>query len=178
MTREPEGFREFVLAASPGLTRTAYFLTGDAALADDLVQEALARTWPHWHRIRDGNPHAYVRRVMVRQQGHWLRRRWRGEVPTQRLPETAAPPAGVDGFAERDDLRVALLRLPVAQRQAIVLRYVEDRGVDEVAQILGCSVGTVKSRSARGLAALRARLEQGGPGASERRDGVTWTSGT
>lgn len=154
---EPEGFRAFVEARSPRLVHTAYLLTGDAHLARDLVQSALARTWPHWERVRDGNPEAYVRTVMVRLASSWWRRRWRGETPTEVLPEPRATgmPAATDLLEDRLTLAAALAKLPAGQRRVVVLRYVEDLSVESVAQLLGCSEGTVKSQAARGLAKLR-----------------------
>ncbi len=164
---EPDGFREFVVARSPRLVHAAYLLTGDPHLARDLVQSALARTWAHWERVRDGNPEAYVRTVMVRLSASWWRRRWRGEVPTAVLPEPRAGAAGLAGAAgtgmpsatdvldDRLTLATALATLPPGQRRVVVLRYVEDLSVESVAEILGCSEGTVKSQAARGLAKLR-----------------------
>jgi DNA-directed RNA polymerase specialized sigma24 family protein len=89
MPAEPDGFREFVATRSPALLRSAWMLTGDAQLAEDLLQTALARTWPHWARVRAGRPEAYVRRVMVRTQQAWWRRKWRGETPAGDVPEVA-----------------------------------------------------------------------------------------
>lgn len=160
-------FEAFVRARSGALVRTGYLLTGDAALAHDLVQEALVRTWPHWARISTGAPEAYVRTVMTRLQISWRRRKWRGEIPTERLPERALGQevdADVDG-----ELAWALAHLPVRQRQVVVLRYAEDLPVEQVAQILGCSAGTVKSQASRGLASLRAALgPAGGRAAGDR----------
>ncbi|QQS00033.1 MAG: SigE family RNA polymerase sigma factor [Austwickia sp.] len=189
---EPAGFREFVQARTRALLRTAYLLTGDEVLAQDLLQEALARTWPRWDQIGDGAQEAYVRTVMLHLQGAWWRRRWRGEVPTQTLPERrrgSDPLAGSGGASSGDDagpggasgvpdggldveLARALLTLPVGQRQVVVLRYAEDRSVQDCARLLGCSDGTVKSQASKGLAALRRILGAGagadagaGPGA-------------
>ena len=79
---EPQGFREFVEARSPALLRTAWMLTGDAALAEDLLQTALARTWPHWSRVADGGyPDAYVRKTMLRLNASWRSRLWHRERP-------------------------------------------------------------------------------------------------
>ncbi|HEY0641092.1 MAG TPA: SigE family RNA polymerase sigma factor [Pseudonocardiaceae bacterium] len=156
MRGEPEGFCEFVATRTGGLLRTAWMLTGDAHLAEDLLQAALARTWPHWHRIGE-HPEAYVRRVMVRLQAAWWRRRWNGEVPTGELPEASAP----DRYGEADERAVlaeALRGLPRRQRQVVVLRHYEDLPEREVAQILGVGVGTVKSQNAKGLRRLRAAL--------------------
>lgn len=157
---EPEGFREFVVTRSPRLVRTAYLLTGDTHLARDLVQSALARTWPHWERVREGNPDAYVRTVMVRLNASWWRRRWRGEVPTEFLPEPGTAtgggmPSATDALSDRLTLAAALATLPPGQRRVVVLRYVEDLSVESVAHVLGCSEGTVKSQAARGLTKLR-----------------------
>lgn len=80
--REPDGFREFVAGRSPSLLRTAWMLTGDAASAEDLLQTALARTWPHWARVSQGHPEAYVRTVMVRTNASWRSRFWTREKPT------------------------------------------------------------------------------------------------
>ncbi|HBO53705.1 MAG TPA: SigE family RNA polymerase sigma factor [Janibacter terrae] len=159
--REPEGLREFVEASSPSLLRTARRLTGDEHLAHDLVQAALARCWPKWEQIRDRSPEAYVRTTMVRLQASWWQRRWRGEVPTEVLPD-AGSPGGEEAVADRDLLGRALQHLPVGQRQVVVLRYVEDRSVDEVAALCGIAPGTVKSQSTKGLAALRVLLDDEG----------------
>jgi RNA polymerase sigma-70 factor (sigma-E family) len=133
-------------------------LTGDAATAEDLLQTALARTWPHWARIRDGRPEAYVRRAMVHTHASSRLRRWHGETPTEELPEHKQ---GSDEFTASDDRRAltdALAGLPVRQRQAVVLRYFDDMSVEAVAQAMRCSPGTVKSQSAKGLAKLRLAL--------------------
>lgn len=156
---EPAGFREFVTARSPALLRTAWMLTGDSGAAEDLLQTALARTWPHWDRIAESRPEAYVRQVLVRTHASWRSRLWRGETPTA---DTAMPTkSGRDEHAAADVrllLAAALARLPLRQRQAVVLRYFEDLSVETVAEIMGSSPGTVKSQSARGLAKLRDAL--------------------
>jgi RNA polymerase sigma-70 factor (sigma-E family) len=154
--REPDGFRDFVVARSPALLRAAWLLTGDHATAQDLVQAALARTWPRWGRLeRAENAEAYVRRVMVTTYATWWRRRWRGEVATAEPPDQ---PAGGDPFAAadlRDAVRVALDELPRRQRAVIVLRYFEDLTEAQTAHALGCTVGTVKSQASKAIARLR-----------------------
>ncbi|GAB3945087.1 SigE family RNA polymerase sigma factor [Micromonospora vulcania] len=150
----PEGFDDFVVTRSPRLLRTAFLLTGEWALAEDLLQTALARAWEAWRRI-DGDPEPYVRRIIVNAYASSWRRRWRGELPTADLPETAVeadPNAGVD---DRDRLWRALGRLPRRQRAVLVLRYFEDLSEFEISETLGCSVGTVKSQASRALAKLR-----------------------
>lgn len=171
--REPPGFREFVEARSPALLRTAWMLTGDQAAAEDLLQTALARTWPHWTRIADGRPDAYVRKVMVRVNLSWRARRWNRESPTRdgQTPEPGHQ-ASLDDPGRVDDrleLLDALMSLPVRQRQAVVLRYFDDLSVDAVSEVMGCSVGTVKSQSAKGLARLRQALEAPEPDRTGRR---------
>ncbi len=157
----PAGFDEFVADRSAQLLRTAWMLTGDAHLAEDLLQSALARAWPHWQRIRYDRPEAYLYRVMVNLQASWWRRRWRGEVPTENLPEPGSGSApGVHGSVEdRVALFAALRTLPLRRRQTVVLRFYLDLSEQQVAAVMGCSLGTVKSQCAKGLAALRAALE-------------------
>lgn len=164
--REPEGFREFVVGRSPALLRTAWMLTGDAAAAEDLLQTALARTWPHWERVSLGHPEAFVRTVMVRTNASWRARLWTREQPTDLSMERAGIPTG--RYAENDPsgavtdrvvLVEALARLPLRQRQAVVLRYFDDLSVAAVAEIMGSSAGTVKSQTAKGLARLRELID-------------------
>ncbi len=146
-----ESFDAFVQARSRPLLRTAYLLTRDHALAEDLVQTALAKAWFAWSRIEGGDPEPYVRRIMVNTYASWWRRRWNGEVPSDELPETPAPAAAED----RSDLWQALGRLPRKQRAVVVLRYYEDLTEAETARLLGCSVGTVKSQTNKAFAKLR-----------------------
>jgi RNA polymerase sigma-70 factor (sigma-E family) len=150
----PDGFDEFVVTRSPRLLRTAYLLTRDWALAEDLLQTALARAWEAWARI-DGDPEPYVRRILVNTYASAWRRRWRGELPTAELPEAADAGDPHRGFDDRDRLWRALGRLPRRQRAVLVLRYFEDLSEQEIADALGCSVGTVKSQASRAMAKLR-----------------------
>lgn len=146
-------FDDFVAARSAGLLRTAYLLTRDHGLAEDLVQTALTKAWFAWGRIQ-GEPEAYVRKVMVNTFASMWRRRWNGERPTEELPD-----AGYDAHAGRagsQDLWDALGRLPRRQRAVVVLRYFEDLTEVETARVLDCSVGTVKSQTARAMERLRA----------------------
>lgn len=145
---------EWVTARGDALWRSAWLLTGEAQRAEDLVQTALGRCWPHWGRL-DGDAgrfEAYVRRTMYTTYVAWWRRRWNGEVPTADVPEREATPTGAEA---RHDLMTALARLPRGQRAVIVLRYFDDLSERETADVLGISVGTVKSQTARALAALR-----------------------
>ncbi len=145
-------FEVFVQTRTQPLLRTAYLLVGDEQRAEDLLQTALAKAWFAWRRI-EWAPEAYVRRVMVTTSVSWWRRRWNGEFPTAELPETARSAA--DDGGHDHDLWLALRHLPPRQRAVVVLRYLEDRSERETAELLGCSIGTVKSQTARALAKLR-----------------------
>ena len=147
------GFDEFVATRSAALLRTAYLLTGDHGLAEDLLQTALAKCWFAWERI-DGSPEPYVRRVLATTYATWWRRRWRGERPTGELPDRGDP-AATAPVDDRDALWRALDTLPRRQRAVVVLRYYEDLSEAETAAALGISTGTVKSQAAKALAALR-----------------------
>lgn len=154
-----EEFRRYVAARSGALLRTAVLLTGERALAEDLVQTALARTYLSWGRIRDREAvDAYTRRVMVTTYATWWRRKWRGEVPADQVPDVPDrdPYPLVDSAMA---LRAGLARLPRRMRAVVVLRYWDDLSVAEVAAILGCSAGTVQSQASRGLAKLRADVD-------------------
>jgi len=143
------GFDEFVVARSGALLRTAYLLTRDRHLAEDLVQTALAKAWSARRRIV-GDPEPYVRRIMVNEFASGRRRKWRGEQPTAEPPDTHRPPDEPD-----PDLWHALANLPRRQRAVVVLRFFDDLTEAETARTLGVSVGTVKSQTARALAKLR-----------------------
>ena len=144
-------FDEFVVARSPALLRTAYLLTRDVQLAEDLLQTALTKAWFSWKRI-DGDPEPYVRRILINASVSWWRKRWTHETPTGFVPE---PTPGAGPPADVHDLMQALGRLPRRQRAVMVLRYIEDRTEVDTAALMGCSVGTVKSQCAKALAKLR-----------------------
>ncbi|WP_079063192.1 SigE family RNA polymerase sigma factor [Peterkaempfera griseoplana] len=152
-----EDFADFVRTRWVPLIRFAHSLTLDAGRAEDLVQEGLVRLWKVWPRLRQEQPEAYVRRIVVNLAVSSRRRRWWGERATAELPEP--PPSGAadpgSGVGDRDLLRRALRQLPAKQRVIVVLRYVEDMSERQVAVLLGCSAGTVKSQASRGLARLR-----------------------
>jgi RNA polymerase sigma-70 factor (sigma-E family) len=144
-------FEEYVAARRPALLRTAYLLTGNAHDAEDLVQAALLKAVPHWHRIAAG-PEPYLRKVLAHEAtSRWRRRRWR-ETTTDTPPEQAE---AVSDHDTREDLRRALMALAPRQRAVIVLRYYDDLTEAETARALGISVGTVKSQARDALARLR-----------------------
>lgn len=153
------GFRDYVTARSRSLLRTAYLLTGNRADAEDLVQSALAKTYLAWDRIEDrGALDGYVRRAMVNTHISWWRRRRLEEYPTDEVPDQAV--ADHSGTSDlQDTLRRAVDRLPQRMRAAVVLRYFEDMTEAEVADVLGVSLGTVKSTVSRAVAKLRIDVE-------------------
>lgn len=157
--RDESGFAAFVTAGSRRHLRTAYLLTGNAADAEDLLQTALSQLVRVWDRVaQSGDVDAYLRRVLVNTHVSRGRRRWHRERPTDAPPDLP----GRDPYVtldDRDQLRRALVRLSPGERRTVVLRHVEDLPEAEVARLLGCSVGTVKSQGARGLAKLRRALE-------------------
>lgn len=153
--REPEGFRGFVEARYPSLVRFGTLLTADQGKGEDLVQEALVKALRAWDRLHpDGNPEAYVRTVMTHASWRAGKRLWRGEQPTEELPEHAGP--DVYGAVDTADaVRRALATLPAQQRVVLVLRFWDHLSEAEIAARLGVSAGTVKSRASRALASLR-----------------------
>ncbi|WBQ06409.1 SigE family RNA polymerase sigma factor [Kribbella sp. CA-293567] len=147
---------EFVEASSTTLRRTAYLVCGDWHRADDVVQDALYKLYLSWSKVdRSGNPLAYARRVVVNAALDIGRRPWRREVPTDRLLERPRTDDPAGAQADRDEVLSALAGLGPRQRACVVLRYYEDLSIEQTAEILDCSPGTVKSQTARGLETLR-----------------------
>jgi RNA polymerase sigma-70 factor (sigma-E family) len=157
-----EEFADFVRARQHALVRFGYLLTGDRMNAEDLTQTALARLYLKWDTIRQaGAMEAWVRKVMVNEYTSWWRRAWRRretvDFDSTHLAERISavdPPPGDDGLWQH------VLRLPPRQRAAVALRYYEDLSEAQTAEILGCSIGTVKSQTHRALATLRSKLEE------------------
>ena len=148
-------FRDYVRARRCALLRTAYVLTGNMADAEDLVQSALAKTYLAWDRIADrGALDGYVRRAIVNTHISWWRRRRLQEYPTDELPDQAVADHATTSDLQ-ETLRQAIDRLPQRMRAAIMLRYYDDMTEAEVAEVLGVSLGTVKSTVARAVAKLR-----------------------
>ncbi|WP_245993648.1 SigE family RNA polymerase sigma factor [Nocardioides immobilis] len=151
-------FADFVRTHRAGLVTTARLLAaGDAHLAEDLVQNALVRVYLAWGRAKAGNVVAYARRTLVNCHADHHRRGFtRRERSAAAVPETVAPDPGTDALDAA--LVAALGDLPPRMRAAVVLRHVHDLSVDDTAHALGCTTGTVKSQTARGLDKLRAAL--------------------
>lgn len=155
-----EQFHDYVVAHRPHLLRTATLLTaGDAHLAEDLVQATLTKLYLAWPTFRRAeNPDGYLRRVLVNALTDERRRVWRRrEHPVADVPDHIAEPVGDPAG---DAVRQALRDLPPRMRAAVVFRYFYDLDIAATADALGCSVGTVKSQTARALDRLRAALEQ------------------
>ena len=144
-------FREFVLARTAALSRTAYLLTGDAQLAEDLVQTALFEAARSWHRIR-GHPEPYVRRILYTRNISWWRRR---HIQESGLADREPPPHHDADADLRLTLEDALRRLTPKQRTVLVLRYFEDLTEAQTAEQLGIGLGTVKSMTRQALGRLR-----------------------
>ena len=155
-------FAEYVATRRPALLRAAHAITRDPDTAEDLLQAALVSVCGRWttlrhHRAAD----SYVRRTMVNQHASWFREKWRTrERPFGDLPERGDRPAPVVDEASPADgeLWRLVLGLPPRQRAALVLRYYEGLSELETAEVLGCSLGTVKSNTSRALATLRRQV--------------------
>jgi RNA polymerase sigma-70 factor (sigma-E family) len=164
---DDEGFDDFVAARGGALWRTAWLLTGDHQRAEDLVQTALGKAWPHWRRVNaSGSFEAYTRKIMLTTYLAWWRRKWNAEMPSEELPERPDVRADSGRLDLRYDLMAALNTLPKGQRAVVVLRFYEDLTEAQTAETLGITVGTVKSQAARALSALRrspalATMEEG-----------------
>ena len=154
MARDEE-FTQFVVARGPALRRTAYLMTGQWTDAEDLTQTALSRLYLAWPRVRLDGAEGYARIILARSLVDARRRFWHRERPTSQLPERA----DLRDLAEdRVDLGRALALLPTSQRVVLVLRFWDDLTVQEVADVLRVSPGTVKSRTSRALETMRSLL--------------------
>ncbi|GAA2634269.1 SigE family RNA polymerase sigma factor [Dactylosporangium fulvum] len=155
-----QAYREYVAGNLDRLRRTAFLLCGDWHTADDLTSTVLVKLFRHWRRAADfEHLDAYVRRMLMRAWLDERRRPWRREAATDVVPERAAP----DPETEQRLAVLALLdELPPRRRAVLVLRYFCDLSVEETAEALGCSTGTVKSQAARALQVLR-ELTEGDP---------------
>ena len=152
-------FAVYVQARQRAMVRFAYLLTGDAHEAEDLVQSAFAKVYRRWDAI-SGFPDAYVRRTIVNENASRWRRAWRHrEVVDSRLVEVVDP-AGREVAGHDAQLWARVLGLPRQQRAVIVLRYYEDLTEAQTAEVLGCTVGTVKSHASRALGALRVAAQE------------------
>lgn len=151
-------YKEFVSARRRALLRTAFLMTGDWHTAEDLVQESLTKLYVSWRRVkRRDDVLAYARRILVNAHIDGTRRPWRREQSVDVVPDVVGggDPAESGDLLTRDRLLAALASVPPRQRATLVLRFWEDLSVEQVADLMNCSSGNVKSQTARGLERLR-----------------------
>lgn len=178
---DPE-FTDFILGGHRRLLHFAYLVCGDWHHAEDAVQATLIRMYVAWPRIRNGaGLETYARKTVLSVVRDDARRPWRRERPTDRLPDRDVQDR-VGQVDERLLLLSALQALPKRQRAAVVLRYFGELSVEDTAEVLGCSPGTVKSQTARGLTALRKIFAESGmdlhepdPGRPQNSEETTWS---
>jgi RNA polymerase sigma-70 factor (sigma-E family) len=163
-SEDEERFVSFVRERGEHHLRVAVLLTGSPTEAEDLLQASLIRLYRAWPRldVPASSPDAYLRKIIVNTRRSWWRSMWRQESPVTSVPDVAA-----EGFEDRYALgalvRTALAGLPQRQRAVLILRYIEDLPEAAIAELLGCSAGTVKTHAHRGLRALRTSLGDLGP---------------
>ena len=154
-------FSAYVRARQKAFARFAYLLTGDPHSAEDLVQSALAKVYAKWDHISAvESPDAYVRKVMVNEHTTWWRRAWRHRERTDSELIRVMDPAALDAPPHDSELWAHVRSLAPQQRAAVVLRYYEDLTEAQTAEILGCSVGTVKSHTSRAIRSLRGTMKE------------------
>jgi RNA polymerase sigma-70 factor (sigma-E family) len=158
VTATEDTFADFVRRRQVELVRLGWALTGDRYLGEDLAQTALQRLWPQWNRVSsNGEPLAYVQRIMVNLWSSWRGRRWRRmEETVEAPPDRDAERSDAERLDANDEVDRWLAALPPRQRAVVMLRFLLDLSVDETAGRLGCSPGTVKSQTAKALEHLRA----------------------
>jgi RNA polymerase sigma-70 factor (sigma-E family) len=153
-------FEEFTRTRLAPLLRFATMLCIDVGLAEDLVQDVLIKAHARWGQVEGlDHPEAYVRRMIVNEFVSW-RRKWARVIPVAEIESSIQILDHADGYAERDALFRRLVRLPARQRAVIVLRYYGWLTDAEIAQELGCTVGTVRSIASRAISALRLQISQ------------------
>jgi RNA polymerase sigma-70 factor (sigma-E family) len=158
---DEESFRRFAVEHAARLRRSAYLYCGDWHLAEDLMQSTLIKIYRSWARIlKDESLTNYSRTVLLRtwldeKRRPWRRSEWTSDAVPERRDDARGPADSADRLWAQDVVHEGLLRLPPKQRAVVVLRYFDDLSVAEAAQVMGCSEGTVKSQTARGLEALR-----------------------
>lgn len=155
-------FAAFVAEHARGLNRLGYLMLSDEHAAEDVAADALLAAWQHWDRVRAvDNPLAYVRRILVNMAMERIRHRARETTLLVRLELATTAGTNDPDSASAVDVRAALLRLPPRRRACLVLRHAFDLSEEAVAQILGVTVGTVKSQTSKALAQFKAEVGHG-----------------
>ncbi|WP_260194438.1 SigE family RNA polymerase sigma factor [Actinophytocola gossypii] len=157
MRARDQEFADFFSARFDATRRVAYAMCGSWVDAEEITQNAFVRVYARWAKIRLDTVDAYLRTVVTRVFLDTKRRARAREQAFADVPDQAVPPD--HSSHDRLAMQAALMTVPPGQRAVLVLRYVADLSIDQVAEILGCSAGTVKSQAARGLATLRANLD-------------------
>ena len=172
-------FEAYLALRLPALLRYALMLTGDPHLAQDVVQETMVRAHVHWRRVQRADlPDRYVKRMVTNTYLGWRRGGWfRRSVPVADVPELGSVPDPAESSAVREELWQRLATLPPRQRAAVVLRFYEDLDDTEIADVLGCSVSTVRSQISRALTALREATQHTTQRAGERGVPLTHRTG-
>jgi len=155
-------FEDYVRVRGPSLVRLAWLIAGDRHLGEDLAQEVLIRAYPRWNSIvAGGQPDVYLRRMLVNAHVSWRRKRSSTEVPdgAERVERADGADVGVQAV-DRETVWRLVTRLPPKQRVTVVLRFYEDLDDAAIAEILGCSPGTVRTHTMRALATLRQHLDR------------------
>jgi len=160
VSEDDEEFRRFVSARMDSLRGLAYLTCGDWQVAEDAVARTLAKLYVRWAGV--DSPYQYASRMVVRAAIDEVRRPWRRERVVRDPASDLVEADRSDAVDERLRIQGALNRLPAAQRAVLVLRFYEELSVEETAEALGRSVGTIKSQTSRGLAALRGLLAPAG----------------
>jgi RNA polymerase sigma-70 factor (sigma-E family) len=152
-------FSAFVERRYGALTRLGWALTGDQQRGEDLAQATLVRMWTRWKRLSaTDDPWRYAQRVAISQAATWRRRRWHDESATADTPDTTQTDSAETVIGSVQMTRW-LAGLPARQRAVVVLRFLVDQSVEDVAEILNCSQGTIKSQTAKARRTLRALIE-------------------
>jgi RNA polymerase sigma-70 factor (sigma-E family) len=154
-------YAEFYTSAWPRLFRLTYAISGDVGRAEDAVQSALAKAYASWHRVSTArHPEAYVRKMAVNEVLGVRRRSWWKSEQSGHVPDVEVADSAEQELVDRAELWAGLLTLAPRQRAVLVLRYYEDLSEQQIAEVLGCSRGTVKSQASNALDTLRRRYAE------------------
>jgi RNA polymerase sigma-70 factor (sigma-E family) len=161
-SRRDDEFDAFMTASWSSLFRTAVLMTGDAHLAEDMLQNTMGKVYKSWRRVsRFEHPRSYARAILANEVSSWWRRRSSSELPVETWPDDDSTSGLDEQVVDKDLMWQALGKLPARQRAVLVLRYYEDLSGPEIAAVLGISEGAVKAHTHRGLRTLESALTAG-----------------